>query len=228
MKRTCLLVCLTAIVVLIGSTCYADVSFYDGTFVDNDWQLSVLTWGNGGSATSGQLTTGGNPGACRAVTNFVNDWGSMVHAVCTNLEWTHVLATGGAIESVDCSFDVRTGSGNVGIVAIQDGLAYTGPWYTLYNNAWTTKNFSGFRADDFSLPGFDTIHPNFSSTGSPLTWGFRIANSSDSDKLGYVSTTLVDNVSITLHTNPVPEPSSMLAVIVGITGMASGMVKRRR
>src|SRR5579872_4884771 len=54
----------------------ADVTFFDGTFNDPDWELITFTSGPGGTISASQQLSGGNPGAYRDIVNSVHAGGS--------------------------------------------------------------------------------------------------------------------------------------------------------
>lgn len=86
------------------------VTFSDGEFAPADWELIVLTNGNGGSSSAAQQSSGGNPSAYRrvdvslAAATVSNP--SRVYAFHGRRSAVYDPKTGGAIAAIDYSEDV--------------------------------------------------------------------------------------------------------------------------
>jgi len=87
----------------------APIVFSDGTFDPADWEETHLLIGNGGTVTTLQLGTGGNPDEYRMVILQVNGadaaGSSAVWAFYRRLGADYDPQTQGAIESLDYSED---------------------------------------------------------------------------------------------------------------------------
>ena len=204
----------------IASAVNADtVTFSDGTFNSGDWSLNVL--GNG-TATATQMTSGGNPGAFRQVTDNVD--GIAMGAFQFKNGAVYNPSTQGAILSLDYSEDgiILAGSGNFGAggALMQNGVLYSSP-SSFSDTSWTHRSFTNkdqvFFQRFFNQSGPGT--PDFSATGGPITFGFWRGAAEGT----YSITSGIDNWSVTLHNNSVPEPAGLaLAALPAIA-----LIRRR-
>ena len=65
-------------VVSTAYTAAADVTYFDGTFNNSDWQVPIMYQGyNGGTLNAYQVASGGNPGSYREVDTTLNDVGGL-------------------------------------------------------------------------------------------------------------------------------------------------------
>lgn len=207
---------------LFSSAGHCDITFFDGTFADLDWQMSIQTHGNGGYAYGATLPTGGSPGAYRSTTIQVNAY-SHVQAAYIRADWSYTPSIQGAITSVDYSLDRMSNSVGVNLALKQGDKHYYCPGLAYYGGAWSHQAFTAMAQDDWA-DIYSGTHPDFSMTGSTITWGFSVANSSTLD-WGYTASNGIDNVSIRLHT--VPEPSTLVTLLTSTTGLAGSMMRRR-
>lgn len=210
------------IVVFFTSNANA-LAFFDGTFVNTDWTLTVEITGNGGTSTGSQKPSGGNPGEYRKVHNIVFGGGYnyvIGYHFFNKSEYSPSLQ--GEITSIDFSIDhkmfIGFGEGQrVGPAIFQGGQFFVGEESTLANQySWETLSVAGIKAENFS-PYFGpaTIHPDFSASGGQILFGFYTVNSDS----GYSITIGVDNWSVNLRANPAPLPSSIVLLVSGLGGI---------
>lgn len=189
------------------------VTFSDGTFDDGDWVGTEFPLGpTGGSASASQLAIGGNPDAYREIQATVNSTAGTGQNGSISLYSIRTLAlydpvTQGAIESVDFSIDAfqttANSGGTVTAAILQDGTLFTasrglaGP-----EMDWTPKEIGGLVQSEFleiDSNGQGVSQPDFSSSGSPVTFGFRYVISTPVDGPAGSRTAGFDNWTITVN-----------------------------
>jgi hypothetical protein len=215
---------LIAICVLAASWASAQVIFTDGTFNNSDWSLSYFATGTG-SATQSQVLTGGNPGAyMNVVITSNNDYvlaSSYMNAAQYNPQ------TQGAITDVSESFDNIQFAGGQGIAPAveQNGIDYFDSAYdTSYPTLWTTFNWNDLQASSYSTSSDPNAHPDFSSSGTAVTFGFWTANAPVGDR---VTSTGYDNFTVTIQgPQGTPEPGAVSLFIA--SAVAGRLLWRRR
>lgn len=207
-----------------GNVCRDDVLiFRDETFFDFDWTIRMFTWQNGGSGSATQSAEGGNPGEYRHVvtthngSNYPNPATGVV-AVNVTDQAVYDPATMGEILSIDYSEDALriVGSQGVGVALCQAGECYAkGVASTGSLTGWQTVQSGLLTADDFQLVvngvGFDdTMHPDFSSSGAEIQFGFyRSTGCKWGSNTGYPCGAAtqeggIDNWSVTIRHAPAP------------------------
>ena len=151
-------------------------SFFDGTFVDADWIVTLTDASVNGEVTA-QQTMGGNPGYYRDVEQELTDLPGLVQAIHAHTGFVFEPILGGEILSVDWSidfFNLQVGQA-VALAIEQDGIWYIGDVFVTTSfgpGIWTSRERIGLTESDF--PGVD-----FSSNGAPLSFGFFTANSGE-------------------------------------------------
>jgi len=205
---------------LIAGAANADtLTFTEGTFNPADWTVIVRGMG---TTTASQILTGGNPDAFRQITNSVDGimWGyHFKNSAVYN------PSTQGAILSIDYSEDAilldGTGTLGAGPAIIQGGKVFAQGFGTV-GPTWTHRTFNNLHQSTFQHfhgePG--SAFPDFSATGGPITFGFWRGNAEGT----FSMTTGIDNWSMTLHTNSVPEPSALTLAV----GCGLALLRRRR
>jgi len=212
-------------------------AFSDDTFSDADWQVHVFTLGIGGSVT-GTQDAFGNPGPSRRVVDVVNAgsggqrgaWGFHLR---TNASYAPSLH--GGISQLDFSLDFANlsscqtgGDGQAfGPCIKQDGELYAIYGITLTSTAWQTRLMIGVQSSDFQR--FDpttatfqsAFHPDFSSSGGLMEFGFFTANSSPS--LGYNRCVAYDNWSWLLHPADTTPPTLSCPPAVAVIDSKGGI-----
>ncbi len=209
-------------VIFLTSTANA-LTFSDGTFNNEDWTLNVITEGNGGTVTASQQTSGGNTGSYRQTIDVMNPSPSSVRGYHLQKSAVYNPSLQGAIISIDGS---RNSKMFVGFGAGQDtGFAlYQGGNYFMYHivdsntSVWTNYSKTGLKAEDFFVFLSPTLHPDFSTSGGPITFGYMTSNSAGP----YSITNGVDNWSVTLNTAPVPLPGALILFGTGLPDWRPG------
>lgn len=213
----------------------ADVVLFDGTFDDGNWSTYTLldtTTPGDASAASGQTSADGDPDPSRETNH---DWQASSSGV--SVRFGHLAShlvydpgTQGPIDTLELQFDVRLPSPirhvntmGFGPLLVQDGLTYVAGVSYPFNppTPWMTIDFAPATSDPtnwnkFGAPG----HPDFSSSGAPITFGYFTSNggSGTNDRLS--ATGRLDNYTLVIT----PEPGS--AALFGLAGLA--LVRRRR
>jgi hypothetical protein len=200
----------SAAALLLSFYAQADVVFRDGTLNQADWVVEQTQTGAGGSVTRNQIATTGNPGSLLRIKTTVNAGSnagiSGLLRYGTTLDTRYDPLVSGAIDSIDFSIDYRANAGsNVGQnlwVALKQStsvyiaaVASTG-----FSTDWQTRSVMGVRASDFTLISGAAGTPDFSRTGTPIRFGFVVANSTTS--AGYNVTIDYDNFNLVAHNVP--------------------------
>jgi len=222
-SRGAMFPCLLAgmVIVLVGPILADPVTFSDGTFNDADWAATEICGCAEGSFAAGQVATGGNPDAYRQ-TDLVFPGGSRTSGTAgasivahLNPDAVYDPAVEGTIITIDYSFDnIEFSNYNVGfsllisqnetdyIAFFVFGLDGALPW-------WTHVSHAGVTASEFYDTSSNGTHPDFSSTGAPIQFGYYNSN------VGFEvheSLSGIDNWSVTVNSGveppPGPEPSS--------------------
>lgn len=211
------------LIAMIGGESLArTVTYADGTALPPLWTVFAEGAGAGGGAASHYVSSGGNPDTYRRVSLLVNSAPTcctrstiMIGHVMTGVSYNP--ATQGAITSVSYSEDARPYTPfstfeATGPLLRQDGVVYIARrLYTGIEPAWATLSASGFVAADFvafdggdPIDGVDdSVHPNFTASGSPIEVGFYRMLTTPLGGQGFDTETAFDNFSLTLFT-PAP------------------------
>ncbi|MBI1849126.1 MAG: hypothetical protein HYR85_02150 [Planctomycetes bacterium] len=188
-------------------------TFFDGEFNVGDWEEIVFhVDGNGGTASSTQELSGGNPDRYRRVVHSINPAQSPgTPDTCLYVFHRSRLSTydphlQGAIASIDFAIDSKqldlpfpTSSGHGFSIALrQNGSVYfVAAPLIAQETEWTHKSATALNAESFT--SFDAQgHPDFSQSGLPIEFGFRTANC-NLGSTPYTITDGYDNWSVTLH-----------------------------
>lgn len=202
------------------------VSYFDGNF-DSGWTTAVFGSGSYSSSAS-QMTTGGNPDKYFRITNYTGV-SSQVYGFYMNTNATYNPSVLGAIGSIDYYEDQRyfSGDGNhqaAGVALFQDGTYYfttrggytnSSTWGPLLSGIpapFTPIDTTGLTANDFRTLASASDHPDFTSNGEAITFGFFRANSISLEEVAGI-----DNWQVTV--NPVPLPPSALLLGSGLLGL---------
>ncbi len=213
--------CLLAgtVIVLVGPILADPVTFSDGTFNDADWaatQIGLPLCGcvDEGSFVAGQVATGGNPGAYRETHLVWSGPGPIVGHLNHNAVYDPAVE--GAITTLDYSFDnIELSNYGVGYAMLisQNGTGYIAfPVLGLglddtTSPLWTHVSHTGLTASEFWEDNSNGTHPDFSSSGAPIQFGYW---TSDGGLWVHEDLSGIDNWSVTLNSGleppPVPEP----------------------
>ncbi len=203
-------------------------SFFDGDLPGAPtWDISTVTFGNGGTATSTLLPADGNPDACRQIDIDINNapinMRSGVLSVHVNTSATYDPAVDGQIDLV--CYSVWGNEGEKGVVARmrvspvvrQNGALYItrlGAFvgdsaidgWTFFSDVNTQDQFVEVDPSD-SLDGLDLdSHPDFSSDGSSIEFGFAARNNTGISGGGAMRSVRIDNWQLTLISGVCDDP----------------------
>ena len=236
--RSCAL--LVAVTFLLAVPSQAStLLFTDGTFDLANYLQKTYTNNTAAAGATSTLTQSSSSGNPLPSVDFHADW-------TVNTTWTifdGLINSGftfnpasGSISGIDYSLDRNTTftPGSVVLtnavfnaLLLQAGKFYidqiTGPAFLA--GTWQTISATGLQATDFSLYDFttntmnSTQHPDFSTAGSAINFGFRTGRGQTSASGIGSFDSLSDNLSITV--NAVPEPSS---VELTITALVAGLL----
>ena len=223
MKITATALAGTFAFVTLVATVRAAVTFSDSEFNDADWELLVLTHEAGGDTTAVRSESGGCPDAHRIITTMVGTANrgtqSGVIGFHRRIGATYAPAKEGAFEYIDYSecaavYETVFADGQAtGPALRQDGKVYfyylsTGPsgaWYTKSaTNIWATNFFlvSSVNATQWYDP---KQHPDFSTNGGPIEFGFWRGNFTCPGCPGYTVSAGIDQWSLALQSAVVAE-----------------------
>jgi hypothetical protein len=159
--------------------------------------------------------TGGNPGSWGFVAPTGGSTFSVAH-FSRVAPMTYNPSVSGAITSLRFGSDymrLGTGSESLGLYATQGGQTY----YCYYasvtspNGVWRNGTINSASAGDFNPFMFGSGHPDFSATGSQITFGIAMQYVNE---FPATFETGIDNFLLT--TEPVPEPVSLASVVLGL------------
>lgn len=176
------------------STCCLAAQFErsDGNFSSGNWtaELAIRGPDGSGSGTAMRVAAGGNPGAYREVhverapDTAGNDNSTRLFSFASQAVYNSCFI--GPINTVDTSLDgiqFSGGSGgNIAPALQQDGVNYVAGGLTLMEQSWTQKTFLGLTQDSFFPVGSPGVHPDFSLSGGPITFGFVYTVSTPSEQ----------------------------------------------
>ncbi len=197
------------------------VVFTDSDFLLADW-TQFQSVGNGALAAS-QGLVGGNPDEYRRVDHLSFSFNFV--AFHLNTAAVHDPSAQ-EIATIDFAIDQIALFNHAGIgvgvapAVFQNGVGYLTLNGLLINSDvfnWVSLSASGFTALDFRTFANPNAHPDFSSAGAPMTFGFATIN----DNGGAIRSRAAgfDNWNLTL--NPVvPEPASAALLLIAAIGPA--------
>ncbi len=179
MKMENVLSFLAAVSVAAISSAHAQslFTYTQEQFAPDSWTLHVESQ-SGGSATSAQTTTGGNPGEFLAVQNTSQN--DTVFAYVFFKDAIYDPQARGPIQEVSAAFDHQRmgiwGQG-VAIAVRQGGTNYFASSYDeSFPASWKELSWFGLSAADFRTAANASAHPDFSATGQPLQFGIANGN----------------------------------------------------
>jgi hypothetical protein len=180
-------------------------TFQDDFTSGAQWTTTVLrSTGNPvDPQTAGTVAAGGHPDAYRSMTHSFTSAGDIFvdHHFTGG---TYNPSQQGAIATLDYSEDqiiLQTPFTGAGVaswfILVQNNQTFeraTTP-NIFTSTAWLQTSLTGLRASDFApAPG-----PDFSSTGGPIQFGYRRANTNDSPTAQFTLTHGIDNWRVIVH-----------------------------
>jgi len=205
------------------------LSLFDETFDEADWVHTKIidsTSGAAGTFTAMQESTGGNPGPYQSGTHTWNN-GYIAIAHIFSGAGVYDPGTQGALALLDWSVDLgvpvstNTEFTDVAatLVVMQGGNFYLPDPFSALPFA---SHGGGFTQLEQSLVEGDLVlalgsgvdlnsHPDFSSSGAPLSFGFATVNSATGSRTTHW---VADNYQL------VPEPSTGLLLAIGFLALA--------
>ncbi|MCX6609263.1 MAG: hypothetical protein NTW74_00245 [Acidobacteria bacterium] len=229
-----------AIYFALAIPAFATTIYNDGTFNQADWQSTILTQIGTGDMKFTQGNTTGNPGDFQRVVWNVGflapGQNSTARVARFRSDFTWNPATDGPLDTLRFSMDLRnfTSLGFTNSVALawrpvilQDSLAFSVLSVSL--SPTINGNFGTFNWDYTSASNWvnfqdPALKPNFSSTGSTITFGYRVEQSGTCNARVQcepaAAVDWLDNYRVELTAqesgSTVPEPSTWALVAVGI------------
>jgi hypothetical protein len=195
----------------------------DGELLSSSWNVTFAGSGAGGGVSSERLSTGGNPDSMRRVNFSVSAapsgaTQSIVFALHLRNGFVHTPATNGPITSVSMAEDTKlliaaSFPQQTGPLLRQDGVFYiarggsTGSlliWGPRAHGPFAAQDFVALDTSDPFDGVDDSVHPDFSASGSPIEVGFFRALSSGVGGGLKSSDCGLDNLVITVTTPPPP------------------------
>jgi hypothetical protein len=190
----------------------------DDTFLDASWSTSEL------------IDTAGTAAFSTSQQHSIPVGGQSIGLGQIFTASSYDLVRGGAIESIDFSLDLRFIGGSLGTsqVGYQLLLVQAGSFYNALGTAgavalgpgnglpgpWSSHSFSALTATSFTnLQSSGPVHPDFSTLGSPLQFGYLTQNTSIDTAIA--TTSGIDNWSVTIHSR-VPEPPAVALVAAAL------------
>ncbi len=203
----------------------AAIVFSDGVFNLANYSAPVTYNPQSISVTNTQISSGGNPNeAIQSILTFAGDFNYAEALIRPSFSYDP--STQGAIVGIDTRVDryfdsqgQANGSTLGGSwVLLQSGNYYraTSPGVVVGAPVWNTYTLTGSTAADWNLFDFTTgntdttSHPNFSSSGSPIQFGytFRLAS-----VFGTSGSWELRGDNLTYAINTVPEPNPALLIV---------------
>lgn len=208
MNATILTTALLAMVGVLPASAQQQ-SLIDGTFSDANWSaIKILddTAGQAATFSVGQSASGGNPDTFRLTTHDYGVGNIIVAHLYGGAVYTPTAQ--GSIESISFAYDVR--AFQVGVSAaiayyplvFQGGVYYVSRIDVATRNSWEPFAQNGLKSSDFGKAAAidGPPHPDFSSSGSPLQFGFVTSNGT---RFGAGHTESgIDNWSVTITPGP--------------------------
>ena len=180
------------VALLVASIPTAAVSsppfFFDTTFLDADWTVSVESINGGGTGTGWH-----NGAGWRSTVNTLNDAEpgivNTIYVFHARNGATYDPSTSGSILSIEYIEETQRVSGgrqSCGLALRQGGVVYYGPGFLspLTFNDWRPTTQAALVTSDFDAisPGMQS--PNFGATGGVIEFGFYRATSTSAGGLG--------------------------------------------
>jgi len=195
----------------VGDAC-GEIVFFDGDF-DSGWSYIDFECDEGGSSVVSNVSSGGNPRAYRKVVSTMNAGSGSKRRILT-FNWKsdaiYDPRTQGAILSIDYSEDAISFTSRgaaFGMALRQDGKVYYHNYGGITWSSWVHIQDTNLTADDFyrQYPGTSGCwgyeRPDFSENGSTIEFGFHRGDSTGGAGAGAVTSSGIDNWSVTIRRN---------------------------
>lgn len=211
----------------------ATIVLEDNTFNNSDWTPTVVEQTGTHTHFSTQAISGGNPGTYRRHSLIFGQTSSPSLTAITVANFgllTFNPATSGAIQSIRFDFDIISlsrpenfpGAGRYRPYLAQNGRFFsTLTEFDAVSTSWTSFNFLSTSSFDWFPPlvSFGSGTVDFSSSGAPITFGYRVrypisCRAGVSSCTGLTLESGIDNFKVTITTaestsSEVPEPATL-------------------
>lgn len=212
---------LFAVSILLGAGYGQAVTFQDGEFQDSSWSAEVVYSVGDVSFSAGQVAVGGNPDAYRETTHELLTAGTIY--VVHLMTGATYAPSAGAITGIACNVDVKKLPSQGGDIDYEVALKQGGKVYISGENhfsseEWSTLTISGLVESNFIEVTDEGLwydnHPDFSSAGAPIQFGYFSADQTLSSRLLIFG---VDNweVIVTTEAPPAWAPADAEAAVYG-------------
>lgn len=223
MQRMVAAIAITTLILGGAERAKAGLVFFDGTFNDADWTVPV----SHDFVGAGQVASGGNPGSYRLTRISFNE--QFDFAANLNGNFLYAPSAQGAITGLTFASDLMTPNlfgGSYFALARQAGVFYYDPSEpeNASGNLWL-HNSRTLGLGDFTRLDGAPGSPDFTSTGAAIEFGYLVIVAGAGF---FESDTGIDNYSLTVSATAVPEPSSILSLVLGLAGLTLSYGMRRR
>lgn len=213
----------------------------DGAFAAADWGVEIVDLAGGASQSARQETSGGNPGAFRAMTHTLpQPSGSdetRIAAVHLYQGQRYNPSTQGALDHIDFTQDGRLLSlpwpdalVDTHFVIAQGGVLYRSSGYIRFfgNTNWNSGALNNLQPASFTAIGGGGGQPDFSAGGGEMTFGYlrlhtRLATLPPVPPGNLVIEHAIDNWQVTLWPDATP-PANQPPVAVDDLYVIEGLL----
>ena len=179
------------------------------------WTSEIISPSSiGADSQSGPIPTGGFTGGYRKTTNILKPGTSttpyaVVAAHERGFAWTP--SSDGSIVLLDYSYRLRhlitldgsstSAAAGFAVLAKQGNVYYRTQWDNAYVDLWLSFGKTGLSAKDFTRVDGTPGNPDFTCTGTPISFGYVTGNSNPNDK-SYTIIGGIDDLSINFTSKP--------------------------
>ena len=226
---------LLALLSLAAAANAGTISFLAGDFSTNWTTVKNFDDGGGGGTTVGsRIASGGDPNAYREVKLTYSTAGQQLSGVSLWSTATFDPSQGALLNVTYNWSQYETGQGGSAYLQIRPLLQQGGSNYAFVTNNTPTTGWASYTSGalaqanfcDISVTcGSGAIHPNFSTSGGVITFGYQVLGADYGATLPFNQSGNIDNFGIT-GTSAAPEPAS--AALAGSALAGLWWFRRRR